>query len=163
MVSSRGAEPGIVVIGARVECQLAHQHDPSGNRQGTEQAGRFKKMMEEASHSSCRRLTDGTSSFNILGPLTLSGKHRARAEWAASGARHTLFTGVRDVGGIASAMKAARHAESLQLSFNVLGNGTGKLAVAGTIPIPYCYGRGPFFRSPTTNCRRTAGTGSTTR
>ena len=109
-------------------------------------------MMEEASHSSCRRLTDGTSSFNILGPETVSGKHRTRPEWAASGACDTLFTGVRDVGGIASAMKAARHAESLQLSFNVLGIGTGRLAVAGTIPIPYCYERGPFIRSPTTNC-----------
>lgn len=93
----------------------------------------FEECMDEASMSSYAWLASQVD-VPILGPESMPGKFRTRAEWAVSGAADLLRTGVYDVGGIGPSLKIAHLAESFGMSCEVHGSGVGNLIVASTVP-----------------------------
>jgi len=107
----------------------------------------LEEPMEEASMSSYKWLTASTS-LDILGPETMTGKHWTRAEWIKHDACDLVRAGVWDVGGISPAIKVAHMAESFHMSCEIHGTGAGNLSVVCGIANTSFYERGllhPFI------------------
>ncbi|MFV0332771.1 MAG: enolase C-terminal domain-like protein [Tropicimonas sp.] len=107
----------------------------------------MEEPMEEASISAYKWLTRSTT-LNILGPETMTGKHWTRAEWVRHGACDLIRAGVWDVGGLTPALKVANMAESFHMACEIHGTGAGNLSLACAIPNTSFYERGllhPFL------------------
>jgi L-alanine-DL-glutamate epimerase-like enolase superfamily enzyme len=88
----------------------------------------FEEPMDETSMSSYAWLTEKLD-VPVLGPETISGKNRSRAEWVKHEASTILRTGVLNAGGITPSLKVMHTAHSFGLNCEVHGNGAANLAL----------------------------------
>ncbi|MGK6315552.1 enolase C-terminal domain-like protein [Neorhizobium sp. DT-125] len=88
----------------------------------------FEEPMDETSMSSYAWLADKLD-IPVLGPETISGKNRSRAEWVRHEASDILRTGVLNAGGITPSLKVMHTAHSFGLNCEVHGNGAANLAL----------------------------------
>jgi L-alanine-DL-glutamate epimerase-like enolase superfamily enzyme len=93
----------------------------------------IEEPMDEASIASYKWLADHID-VPVLGPESMPGKFRTRAEWAKAEAADMLRAGVFDVGGIGPSLKIAHLAESFGMTCEIHGAGVGNLIVAATVP-----------------------------
>lgn len=90
----------------------------------------FEEPMDEFSLRSYRWLSEQVRT-PVIGPETVPGRHRSRAEWIANDACDILRVGAMNGGGITPALKTLHMAEGFGLDCEVHGNGAPNLALVG--------------------------------
>ncbi|MDI6024707.1 enolase C-terminal domain-like protein [Corticibacterium sp. UT-5YL-CI-8] len=88
----------------------------------------IEEPMDETSMSSYIWLADKLD-IPVLGPETISGKNRSRADWVKHEASDILRTGVLNAGGITPSLKVMHTAHSFGLNCEIHGNGAANLAL----------------------------------
>ncbi|WP_240722856.1 mandelate racemase family protein [Poseidonocella sp. HB161398] len=101
----------------------------------------IEEVMDEQSMSSYAWLA-AELKIPVIGPESMGGKHKHRAEWIRNGACDILRTGVEDVGGITPALKTMHLAESFGMNCEVHGHGAENLAISAVSKNCRWYERG---------------------
>src|SRR5262249_13101553 len=101
----------------------------------------YEEPMDEYSTQSYRWLSDRIRT-PVIGPESVAGRLRARAEWIPAGAWDIRRVGVHRAGGIAPALKTVHLAEAFGMDCEMHGGGAGTLAVLGAVANSRWYERG---------------------
>ena len=101
----------------------------------------LEEPMDEQSTSSYAWLTRQLD-MAVLGPESLDGKMRTRAEWMVRNASDITRAGILEVGGITPTLKTAHLAESFGMACEVHWGGAGSLHVLGAMWNGRWYERG---------------------
>ncbi|MGB6181853.1 MAG: enolase C-terminal domain-like protein [Rhodococcus sp. (in: high G+C Gram-positive bacteria)] len=101
----------------------------------------FEEPMDEFSLRSYKWLAEQVDT-PVIGPETVPGRHRSRAEWIANDACDILRVGAMNGGGITPALKTMHMAEGFGLDCEVHGNGAPNLALVGGTTVAHWYERG---------------------
>ncbi|WP_328811993.1 enolase C-terminal domain-like protein [Rhodococcus sp. NBC_00297] len=101
----------------------------------------FEEPMDEFSLRSYKWLAEQVAT-PVIGPETVPGRHRARAEWIVNDACDILRVGAMNGGGITPALKTMHMAEGFGLECEVHGNGAPNLALVGGSFVAHWYERG---------------------
>jgi len=107
----------------------------------------IEEPMNEHSASAYAWLSRNLS-IPVLGPESISGKHRSRADWIKADASDIMRTGVIDVGGITPSLKVAHLADAFGMDCEIHGEGAANLAICASIQNCRWYERGllhPFL------------------
>ncbi|WP_231568779.1 enolase C-terminal domain-like protein [Rhodococcus sp. MEB064] len=101
----------------------------------------FEEPMDEFSLRSYRWLSEQVAT-PVIGPETVPGRHRSRAEWIVNDACDILRVGAMNGGGITPALKTMHMAEGFGMECEVHGNGAPNLALVGGSSVAHWYERG---------------------
>ena len=101
----------------------------------------IEEVMDEQSMSSYAWLA-AELKIPVIGPESMGGKYKHRAEWVKAGACDILRTGVEDVGGITPALKTMHLAESFGMNCEVHGHGAENLLISAVSKNCRWYERG---------------------
>jgi L-alanine-DL-glutamate epimerase-like enolase superfamily enzyme len=118
----------------------------------------FEEPMDEYSMSAYEWLSDELD-VAVVGPETVEGSMKSRAEWVKRGISDICRVGVFDVGGITPALKTVHTCESFDVACEVHGGGAANLhLVAATLGTEFYergllhphveYGSAPWLASP---------------
>lgn len=101
----------------------------------------FEEPMDEASMSSYAWLSANLS-IPVIGPESMQGKYRTRAEWVRGNASDILRTGMLSAGGLGPVLKTAHLAEANGMNCEIHGNGAANLALCMAVANCVYYERG---------------------